>query len=402
MKSNRFFDYWVARNSTDIFNCLRLSGSPISVEDLIIRVTGTQKLEYDFPLYCRAVETFLRANKDIGRDNQGRWFYKKAHLTSEPKVKEIDQSDIQATEKVHSISYTERVNGLMKVKLSILGIDGLTSPNIIEVVFDGCKYEFICSTVNGEDIVYGNGVMDFLSEASVIPGQKILFNYNNGINTLKVVPGENIGLAASDYDFKSIKEQLSQRNQYSDYTILYKLLSIYPEGLTLIEIYNYILDYKIVTMNDLKSLLKMNDCFVFDITQDKWTVRVDKIARYYVDASGNSTENELIYEWESRITFDHKVVTSDGTTKEHVEKVKEIEEGSERELSTVDILRMLDQSAVPYTQFQHEIERAVKEAFLAGDMNALLRGYQEADKIADYLSKFENLLRKWGESENNE
>lgn len=197
-----------------------------------------------------------------------------------------------------------------------------------------------------------------------------------------------------------IEESMQQEKDRPIYAILYELLSTYPTGLNLKEIFQQFLDYKLATSYDLKNIMKQNECFEYDVVEDIWIVKVNKISRYYKDELGNQAENNLSYVW--LIGEEGAAPTSNVSDKEDapiqetpaVMIEKDISTQGE-ELSTDSIAYRLQTGFIDPAVIKEEIDLLVIECFNNGEIKALEDSYRDAQLVYNYFKKVEQFLDKW-------
>jgi len=422
MENKQFYDYQVARKSSDIMSFVKGRNQNFTIEDIVTIVfeTSTSHLPYKF--YARAVEAFLKANKDFYHIQGTLWSY-----GSKPIIRPtVIATKEKTNDVIQEITYVERVKGYIKVspKLTNLTKIRLRKHGTLDVIYDNCSYEFHWKWLYNYCYLFGNGVMDFFADAGIHPDQDITFSIKSTLIDIHASNSYQISSQSVPHaQLDQIEESLQFAKDQPLFTILYELLSCYPYGLNLKEIYQHFLEYKLVTTHDLKNILKQNECFEYDVVEDIWKLKINKISRFYQDELGNEVENDLSYAWlfgdnfqmpsgkaidgedasivEDKETVKESIVESveervEKPNEEPIEKTKEESDtDSEIEEGTNFYIADLKKGFVSPGDLKKEIDALVIECFNKGDIQALEKHYQDAQRVYRYFQKVEQFLNKW-------
>lgn len=375
-----------------------------TTEEIISNIFNIKKNSNKYGNYREAVESFLIGNKDFNKVHDGTWYY-----GSKPVIRPTVLSSIEGTDQItQTLTYIERVKGYIKVSQQLASQTKvkLRKHGTLVVVFDECSYEFQWKWLDNYCYLFGNGIMDFYSDAALQPDQEFTFKIRE--NQIEIIiPKQNLEAVSQveHTQLNQIEESMQKEKERPIFTILYELLSCFPAGLNMKEIYTQFLDYKLVTSYELKNVLKQNECFEYDVVEDMWKVNVNKISRYYKDEHGNQSENQLSYVWligeEGAVepvkdTQEKNNSVNQEPLLDNLKALESIYDTKDSEEFSIDpIVIKLKEIFIDPQKFKEEINGLVIECFNIGEINALETSYKEAQKVYNYLLKVEQLLNNW-------
>lgn len=311
----------------------------VNTSNIVVNIFGIKLFEKQFQMYCRAVDKFLSTINEFNTDGAGEWSFNKKTTLEEPDILinpfwnysvrgsqiqsplEItdadnfngkilndfaEQSDIEQinygdnnakkTGKVHFITYYERVKGYISISMDWKPILQTNSDRTVNVVVDGFSYLWNISKGENGLYFFGNGVMDFFCDYSLIPGHKIITELVSA-NEIKVRIGKVDEERANDQarllDIGKLVNESKQINK-SFFGLMVEVLATYPSG-----IHNMVLFEKVNTIRSsnhstISSLLYSNKCFVqLEEKKGYWKLDLARLTRVHIDEKGNEFEDEI-------------------------------------------------------------------------------------------------------------
>lgn len=400
------YDYQVTRKSSNIMKYVERKNKSFTIEEIVAEIFNIKKTHKKYIFYVKAVETFLKANRDFSLIQDGIWIY-----GSKPVVRPTVMSSGLGNKRVEQvISYVERVKGYIKVSQPLASSSRIRLRNhgTLDVTFDNYRYEFQWKWVYNHCYLYGNGVMDFFADANISAEQELSFRIKEELLEINVYPYSENSTKVHHRKLNEIQESLEEDNDRPAFVILYELISCYPEGLNLKEIFQLYIDYKMITQYDLKNLLKQNECFEYDVMEDIWKVSIDKISRYYKDEFGNEKEYELTYSWlngekeedntsnysESLEEKEHTPLQKDSVLQEPL--IDNSDNTNQKNRTNEDeLINTIRKALVNPASIKAQIDALVVECFNKGEIQVLGEQYKEAQRVYQFFQKAEQIISKW-------
>ncbi len=407
MMENKFYDYQISRKSSNIMSYVKQSGKAFTIDEIVTSIFNVNKNNARFKYYFKAVESFIRANKDFNEIQDGLWSYGSSPIIR-PTVVSTSAKPKQVS---HLVLYAERVKGFIRVSQQMASLTRMKvrKQGVFDVDFDGYTYEFHWKWIYNYCYLFGNGVMDFFADAGLQPNQEFIMNIDDNKKITLTVPRLKSDVIIPDQSqLSQIEDSFEFAKGSSKFTILYELLSCYPSGLTMNEIFKHYLDMKVITTYELKNLLKQNECFQYDVVEDTWKVYVNKISRYYKDELGDQAENKLSFKWligeddinDAKASHeedeDKKILDKDVQPQSDEESKDEIVNASTSdEFSIESIINEIVSLTLNPSEIKQEIDNKVVECFMNGDIKSLEDNYKEAQEIYSYFQKVDQFMNKW-------